>query len=94
MKKFKLTFEYNGVAESWEQIRNDAENNKIKNVFIGTKEFVNVVRCKECKWFDEFCDEYKQESRKDGMCEHPKFGRYTLNTTFDYYCADGEERDA
>lgn len=49
-----------------------------------------IIRCKDCKWFAEFCDEYKQESHKDGMCEHPKFGRYTLNTTFDYYCADGE----
>lgn len=54
-------------------------------------EQIKIVRCKDCKWFAEFCDEYKQESRKDGMCEHPKFGRYTLNTTFDYYCADGEK---
>ena len=55
-------------------------------------EYIKLVRCKDCKWFCEFCDKYKQESRKDGMCEHPKFGRYTLDTTFDWFCADWKRR--
>lgn len=50
MKTFNLVVSYNGNAETWDEIRNDAENEKIKNVFIGTKEFVSVVRCKDCKW--------------------------------------------
>ena len=54
---------------------------------------VKAVRCKDCKWFCEFCDKYKQESRKDGMCEHPKFGRYTLDTTFDWFCAYGKRKE-
>ena len=51
MKTFTLTVGYHGEAETWDEIRDDAENNKILKVFIGKKEFVNVVRCKDCKYF-------------------------------------------
>lgn len=51
-----------------------------------------LVRCRKCKWFAEYCDEYKKKSGKDGMCEHPTKEEYAINTTFDYYCADGERR--
>lgn len=53
MKTFNITVSYFGTAETWDEIRNDAENEKIKDVFIGKKEFVNVVRCKDCKWFGD-----------------------------------------
>lgn len=49
MKKVTLAFQYSGDAETWDDIREDAENDKIKNVFVGKKEFVNVVRCEDCK---------------------------------------------
>lgn len=74
--------DYSGDAESWEQIRNDAENNKIPNVFIGSKEFVNVVRCRDCKWWT------KQKDSLQGLCE--------LNRTYPtgtWYCANGERNE-
>lgn len=88
MKKFKLTFEYNGVSESWEQIRNDAENNKIKNVFIGTKEFVNVVRCKEC-------DYGITHGITDGFvfCSKPYQERGNAMHRCDWFCADAVRKD-
>lgn len=80
MKKFSLTVEYSGDAESWEEIRNDAENNKISNVFIGSKDFVNVVRCKECRFnFDGFCD---SEGVTSNALVEP-----------DWFCADGERKN-
>lgn len=82
MKTFTLTFEYSGEAESWEQIRNDAENNKIPNVFIGSKEFVNVVRCKDCKWFAS----YTMENKTYKMCKKAHLG------SDDFFCADGERK--
>lgn len=48
-REIAFIFTYSGKAESWEEIKDDAKNNKIKSVFIGTKEFVNVIRCKDCK---------------------------------------------
>lgn len=57
-------------------------------------DWVDVVRCRKCRWFVEFCDKYKAASNNDGMCDHPKFGRYLFETVFNYYCADGEREDA
>lgn len=53
-----------------------------------TVDAVPVVRCKDCKYFGEYCDEYKEESQTDGMCELD----IKDSTTFDWFCADGERR--
>lgn len=83
MKTITIALEYNGEGESWEEIKDDAKNNKIKNVFIGSKEFVNVVRCKDCKWWNT--DWYK------GV--HGECPNVFCETTADYFCADGERKD-
>ena len=80
MKTFTLTVDYHGDAESWEEIRNNAENNKIPNVFIGAKEFVNVVRCKECKHFI------------NGYCYSDNFVLRFEEVKPDWFCADGARR--
>ena len=79
MKTITIDIEYNGEAESWDEIRDHAENNKIKNVFIGSKEFVNVVRCKECKF------------NFDGLCDYEGVTSNALVEP-DWFCADGERR--
>lgn len=48
-----------------------------------------VVRCKDCKYFGEYCDEYKEETQADGMCELD----IKDSVTFDWFCADGERKD-
>lgn len=78
--KYALIMDYSGDAESWEQIRNDAENNKIKNVFIGTKEFVNVVRCIECKHWNQ---------NGIGICKLHDI-RPTPLMMDNWFCADGK----
>lgn len=75
MKTFNLTVSYNGDAETWDEIRNDAENGKINNVFIGTKEFVSVVRCKDCMHFilgDGFCTLHESCVSSDAFCSYGK----------------------
>ena len=85
MKIFNLTVSYNGDAKTWEEIRNDAENEKIKHVFIGKKEFVNIIRCKDCKnwdttWQNDWAKNYHYCPLVDG----------TRNG--DWFCADGEKK--
>ena len=47
--------------------------------FKNKSDFVEVVRCKNCKHYDEV-----------GECEvHPYDGRFNVN----YFCADGERKD-
>lgn len=48
-----------------------------------------LVRCKDCKYFGEYCDEYKEETQNDGMCDLD----IKDSVTFDFFCADGERRD-
>lgn len=48
-----------------------------------------LVKCKECKYFGEYCDEYKEETQTDGMCDLD----IKDSVTFDWFCADGERRD-
>lgn len=45
---------------------------------------VNVVRCKDCKWWDkdQTTDGVKGFCPNTGCCEEP-----------DFYCADGERRE-
>lgn len=88
MKTFTLTIEYSGEANSLEEIRENAENNKIKNVFIGTKEFVNVVRCKDCKYGIT-------DGTIDGFvfCSKPYTERGNAMRRPDWFCADGEEKN-
>lgn len=50
---------------------------------------VEVVHCRDCKYFGEYCDEYKEETQNDGMCELD----IKDSVTFDFFCADGERRD-
>ena len=54
-----------------------------------TIDAVEVVRCRDCKYFGEYCDEYKEETQNDGMCELD----IKDSVTFDFFCADGERRD-
>ena len=84
MKTFNLTVSYNGNAETWDEIRNDAENGKINNVFIGTKEFVSVVRCKDCKYW----------KREVGEVDGDFCCAFDYNQSYreDFYCADGERK--
>ena len=86
MKKFKLTFAYNGEAESWEQIRNDAENNKLSKVLIGTKEFVNVVRCKDCRWGKEACGNIE--------CTVDIGSTWAEYHGYEWFCPNGERKGA
>ena len=94
MKIITIAMEYNGEGESWEEIKDDAKNNKIKNIFIGSKEFVNVVRCKDCKY------RYKMACHKAEFyeCSHIGLTSETGNITHvgvtdDFFCADGERRE-
>lgn len=56
---------------------------------------VQVVRCKDCKWFD------KTEDSSYGYCHAMKHGYYSKNWEIsiyrkykeDFYCADGEVKD-
>lgn len=60
-----------------------------------TVDAVPVVRCKECKWWDE--DDYSLY----GYCRACKHGYHTTNWEIDIYrkqkedffCADGERRE-
>lgn len=47
---------------------------------------VEVVHCRDCKYFGEYCDEYKEETQNDGMCELD----IKDSVTFDWFCAGGE----
>lgn len=53
--------------------------------FLMSADTIEIVRCKECKWFDEFCDERKKQVDADGRCN--KIG---LRRDADWFCADGE----
>ncbi len=83
MKTFTLTIEYSGEANSWEEIREDAENNKIKNVVIGTKKFVNVVRCQDCRYF-------KPLNLNEGFCNLEEEAPLHEN---DGYCSKGKRKE-
>lgn len=48
-----------------------------------TVDAVQVVRCRECKWFDAYGDTY------DPYCDHKNHRHEVRN---DFYCADGERR--
>lgn len=48
-----------------------------------TVDAVQVVRCKECKWFDAYGDTY------DPYCDHKNHRHEVRN---DFFCADGERR--
>ena len=48
-----------------------------------TIDAVQVVRCKECKWFDAYGDTY------DPYCDHKNHRHEVRN---DFFCADGERR--
>lgn len=52
-------------------------------------DYMPVVRCKDCKHFGEYCDEYKEETQNDGMCELD----IKDSVTFDFFCADGERKE-
>lgn len=86
MKTFALTVDYHGDAESWEEIRNNAENNKIPKVFIGAKEFVNVVRCEDCKYAS--WDRYV-----DGNVPIWSCSQIDRDVDSDWFCADGERKE-
>lgn len=57
-------------------------------VSIPVADVVEVVRCRECKWYD----------RKTSECHNPRYGNGWANypppsVNDDYYCADGERKD-
>ena len=58
-------------------------------------DLVEVVRCKDCRWWDAKEDGYK------GYCHAAKHGYYSRNWEIgiyrlygpDFFCADGERRE-
>lgn len=52
-------------------------------------DWVEVVRCKECKWFAEFT--YDGVPTGHGSCTNPKNGLGRCPQA-DWFCADGERR--
>lgn len=59
---------------------------------IDEHDLVDVVRCKDCKWFGEYSDEYKAIICKDGMCGNPRFD-LAHNIVSNWFCADGERKE-
>jgi hypothetical protein len=79
MKEVTLTFRYTGEAETWDEIREDAEQGKIKNVFIGKKEFVNAELIAEleakCSRLESYNAEL-QRTIKSLQAQIPKRGEW------------------
>lgn len=63
---------------------------KIEPVILVPKDYVQIVRCKDCKWW-EVCDE--EDGISYGQCMNPLC--VISNTVFlneNWYCADGERK--
>lgn len=78
-------FEYEDIPENYEWALEDAVSNSRTNKkeMLNAKE-VEIVRCKDCKYWDkrhtEECD------NSDSVCYHNGWCKP------DWYCADGERR--
>ena len=72
-------FENEDVPENYEWALEDAVYNSRTNK---KADMVEVVRCKDCKWFSE-----------KGFCKHPDGGAGNIRPE-NWFCADGEEREA
>lgn len=63
------------------------DNESPHALIIGDKEYVQVVRCKDCKYWETVI-----ENAEYGLCRGR--GNYSLHTRArNFYCADGEMED-
>ena len=51
------------------------------SVGVGFRQMVELVRCKDCKWY-----------REKGFCKHPNGGAGNVRPA-DWFCADGERKE-
>lgn len=62
-----------------------------------TSDAVEVVRCKDCKWFREYAEEYKQNVEKaDGDCYHRMLNSENEQfwaCVYDDYCSYGKRKE-
>ncbi|MBQ1805677.1 MAG: hypothetical protein II010_07210 [Oscillospiraceae bacterium] len=74
--------------------RSDAQKSLMGRVMYNTDcaptiDAVPVVRCRDCKYFMEHNDGY------GGNCNHLDYdGEYEFSVAVDWFCADGERREA
>ena len=64
---------------------------KIEPVILVPKDYVQIVRCKDCKWWSEVDDDC---GVRYGQCINPKY--VISDVVFlneDWYCADGERKE-
>lgn len=104
MTQYQLTLNSPMTKEDWSKIT-DANMEHTKSVTFQTEggkcvEFVKVVRCKDCKWWDGRTWDEKGEPLY-GYCNACKHGHYSSNWEIsifrkykaDWFCADGERRE-
>lgn len=82
---FTFTLDYPLTDEQWDMIQ-DVDLEKTNNVWFHTKhnkevEFVKVIRCKDCKYYNE----------KYGWCDC--YLLMHLDTSEDDYCSKAERRE-
>ena len=68
------------------EIDNDKPISEISRLF-EELELVRVVRCKDCKWWDEYHECALMDERRMGWDDFDK------RTRPDWYCADGERAE-
>ena len=69
----------------------DCDLDKINHVIIRGREFVEVVRCKDCKWWDKVDN---IDGVNYGTCERKCTAiRKDAFPNENWFCADGERRD-
>lgn len=62
---------------------------KIESVILVPKDYVQVVRCKDCK----YAEEEKTEHPYGVLCNHATVGGYGDVFDFMHYCSYGERKD-
>ncbi len=56
--------------------------------YLSSNDIVEVVRCKDCKYFIKFAEDYISVEDADGMCDFYDCGMKRLD-----FCSYGERRD-
>lgn len=100
LEEYNATFSVDLSKEEFERLKSivlDDDNIDDIQSIVAVKqrtlekvEFVPVVRCKDCKWFEEYTEDGVSEGI--GFCTDPVFDVYNILKT-DWFCADGERKD-
>ena len=99
--KDALTDEIKHTLWDWESVDDIKSSTVLKQTIsdinnMPTVDAVEVVRCKDCRWFDK-----KTEHSSYGYCHAMKHAYLSKNWEIsiyrtykeDFYCADGEKKD-